>query len=389
MSYIGNTPGVSSQRVVLEEVVSGSPKSAFVPLSGYIKGYLDVLVNGIELDNTDFTATDGVTVNLVTAAAVGDTVKIKAWIPRGLSDGYRKDEVDAFLATLYTKTEADARYLRLIGGSLTGGLTAAGNLLMTANDGNARVVGVSNGTNTTLVLQGGGNGAGALGGNIELGRDGNNMIDGNLTRIRSLDGSTPYGQFDATGFSFANYLTGGSVPLARLSASGTTALSGIADATTYLRGDGAWTTLPPSNDASALTTGTLAIARLADSSITAAKLASGAAASNLGSFVSALEGSTGSIALANLGVFGRSISSSGYQKLPGGLIIQWGWRGNGGVGFYWQTFPMTFPNACFGLVVSIVRSSAMGDYRAWYGQNTTGAYIATDQGDTFYIAMGY
>lgn len=109
MSYIGNTPGVSSQRVVLEEVITGSPKSAFTPVSGYIKGYLDVLVNGVEVDTADFTATDGVTVTLVTAAAVGDTVKIKTWLPRGLSDGY-------------LKTEADARFLNLAGGQLTGNL---------------------------------------------------------------------------------------------------------------------------------------------------------------------------------------------------------------------------------------------------------------------------
>lgn len=227
MSYIGNTPGVSSQRTVLEEVITGSPKSTFVPQSGYVKGYVDVLVNGHELDATDYTAEDGITVNLAVAAAVGDTVKVKAWIPRGLSDGY-------------TKSEADALFFLKSGGSLTGGLTAAGNLLMTANDGNARVVGVSNGTNTTLVLQGGGNGAGALGGNIELGRDGNNMYDAAVSRFRSLDGSTQYGQFDATGFSFANYLTGGAVPLARLTASGTTALGGTASGSTFLRGDGSW-----------------------------------------------------------------------------------------------------------------------------------------------------
>lgn len=188
MSYIGNTPGVSSQRVVLEEVITGSPKSAFTPISGYIKGYLDVLVNGVEIDTADYTAADGVTVTLTTAAAVGDTVKIKTWLPRGLSDGY-------------LKTEADARFLNLAGGTLTGGLTAAGNFLMTANDGGARVVGVSNGTNTTLVLQGGGNGAGALGANIELGRDGNGMFDAGVSRFRSLDGSTQYGEFNSSGLS--------------------------------------------------------------------------------------------------------------------------------------------------------------------------------------------
>lgn len=99
MSYIGNTPGVSSQRVVTEEVVSGSAKSVFTPVGGYSLGYVDVLVNGLEVDSADFTATDGVTVTLAAAAAVGDTVKIKAWLPRGLSDGYLKSETDALLAT--------------------------------------------------------------------------------------------------------------------------------------------------------------------------------------------------------------------------------------------------------------------------------------------------
>ena len=156
--------------------------------------------------------------------------------------------------------------------------------------------------------------------------------------------------------------------------------------------------IPPSNDASALTTGTLPIARIADGALAAAKLAAGAAAANLGftpytqaQVDAALAGKQASLGFtpANAASFAVSISSSGYQKLPGGLIIQWGWRPNGGVGFFWQTFPMAFPNACFGLTTNVVRSSAMGDYRGWYGANTSGAYIATDQGDAFYIAVGY
>lgn len=109
MSYIGNSPGVSSQRVVTEEVISGSPKSAFYPVGGYALGYVDVLINGLEVDSSDFTATDGVVVTLGTAAAVGDTVKIKAYIPRGLSDGY-------------LKAEADAKYVAKAGGSISGNL---------------------------------------------------------------------------------------------------------------------------------------------------------------------------------------------------------------------------------------------------------------------------
>lgn len=110
MAYIGNTPGVSSQRYVQRETVTGSPKSAFIVTTGYSLGYVDVFVNGSQLDEADFTATDGVTVTLGVAAAVGDLVRIIAWLPRGLSDGY-------------LKSEADARYLQLTGGTLNSAMT--------------------------------------------------------------------------------------------------------------------------------------------------------------------------------------------------------------------------------------------------------------------------
>jgi Chaperone of endosialidase len=107
MSYLGNAPGVSSQRTVTREIVSVASKTAFVPISGYSLGYVDVYVNGLQLDDTDFTATDGVNVNLVTAALNGDLVRIVAWLPRGLSDGY-------------LKSEADAKYLTIANPSATG-----------------------------------------------------------------------------------------------------------------------------------------------------------------------------------------------------------------------------------------------------------------------------
>jgi hypothetical protein len=94
VSYIGNSPGVASQRVVTEEVIAGSTKTDFYPVGGYALGYVDVLVNGIEIDSSDFTANDGVKVTLALAAQVGDTVKIKCFLPRGLTDGYTKVEAD-------------------------------------------------------------------------------------------------------------------------------------------------------------------------------------------------------------------------------------------------------------------------------------------------------
>ena len=95
MAYLGNTPGASSQRLVTE-VVATSGQTEFFPTNGYSLGYIDVLLNGVELKvGTDFTATDGVKVTLVSPAALNDEVKLKAWLPRGLSDGYLKSETDA------------------------------------------------------------------------------------------------------------------------------------------------------------------------------------------------------------------------------------------------------------------------------------------------------
>jgi len=72
--------------------------------------------------------------------------------------------------------------------------------------------------------------------------------------------------------------------------------------------------------------------------------------------------------------FTCSKNANGYQKLPTGLIIQWG-RGlttsdsNGIASF---TFPIAFPNACF-QVVAVDVGDACYDYGIEDGQiNTTG-----------------
>lgn len=95
MAYLGNAPGVSSQRLV-STFTATAGQVLFTPSGGYMLGYVDVLVNGVELlDGVDFTAADGVNVVLTAACAAGDEVKVKAWLPRGLSDGYTKSEADA------------------------------------------------------------------------------------------------------------------------------------------------------------------------------------------------------------------------------------------------------------------------------------------------------
>jgi hypothetical protein len=55
----------------------------------------------------------------------------------------------------------------------------------------------------------------------------------------------------------------------------------------------------------------------------------------------------------NLNLFSaRSLSASGYQRLPGGLIIQWGAVTAAAGTNTTATFPITFPNACLQAVAN-------------------------------------
>ncbi len=65
---------------------------------------------------------------------------------------------------------------------------------------------------------------------------------------------------------------------------------------------------------------------------------------------------TGSGQIPDMSSFSGSIASKGYQKLPGGLIIQWG-AGGAGTGYVGSTgnemnFPIAFPSQCFQVVTS-------------------------------------
>jgi hypothetical protein len=44
--------------------------------------------------------------------------------------------------------------------------------------------------------------------------------------------------------------------------------------------------------------------------------------------------------------FISSMNSNGYQKLPNGLIIQWGTASESALAYKWVSFPVTFPNSC-------------------------------------------
>ncbi|KVG24745.1 gp53-like domain-containing protein [Burkholderia ubonensis] len=105
---------------------------------------------------------------------------------------------------------------------------------------------------------------------------------------------------------------------------------------------------------------------------------------------------SGSAALRlSLGDFGNSLSTSGYQKLPSGLIIQWGLGATSGqTGTV--TFPLAFPNTASVMNILRTSSSAMSDgntfnWNGWTGGGKTGATIQSQLANTtfMYIVIGY
>ena len=78
MSYIGNPPVISATRT-LTEVIATAGQTVFYPTSGYTVGYLDVFLNGSQLQSGDFTATNGSSVTLASGCTVGDELKFVAW----------------------------------------------------------------------------------------------------------------------------------------------------------------------------------------------------------------------------------------------------------------------------------------------------------------------
>ncbi len=103
----------------------------------------------------------------------------------------------------------------------------------------------------------------------------------------------------------------------------------------------------------------------------------------------------GSNQLGAAAVFGLSISANGYQKLPSGLIIQWGVTNTSASNKVLVTFPIAFPNAVLSdyasadsavnqfVTVEPVGATSM-NLNGWI--SNTGARIATQ---VRWLAIGY
>lgn len=78
MSYIGNEPIVSATRTITETTATAG-QTVFVANGGYTVGFIDVFVNGAQLQTSDFTATNGTSITLNSAAFTGDDIRLVAW----------------------------------------------------------------------------------------------------------------------------------------------------------------------------------------------------------------------------------------------------------------------------------------------------------------------
>lgn len=88
MSYIGNIP-VPQATQTRDRFTATSGQTTFAT-SGYTPGFLDVYLNGVHLDASDYTATNGSDVVLDTGAATDDIVEVVAFTAfetASLSDG--------------------------------------------------------------------------------------------------------------------------------------------------------------------------------------------------------------------------------------------------------------------------------------------------------------
>lgn len=109
--------------------------------------------------------------------------------------------------------------------------------------------------------------------------------------------------------------------------------------------------------------------------------------------VTSVDSATGAVTLSSLSAFAKSLTANGYQKLPGGLIIQWGSNSSSSASV---TFPIAFPTALLQVIYSFGYPSSQafaGGYQWLTAQSTTGFttfYNPSDgAGKGTWIAVGY
>jgi len=92
-----------------------------------------------------------------------------------------------------------------------------------------------------------------------------------------------------------------------------------------------------------------------------------------------------------LGQFSNSLTTNGYQKLPSGLIMQWGNSAVNPTTSLAILFPITFPTACLNVTLGDNKSTGI-ESMGFFGQTTTGLTLRNEAGSARsanYLAIGY
>ena len=149
MPYIGKAPNQGIRNRFIYQATAGqtsfSGSDANALTLTYADGaYVDVYQNGILLKpSTDYTATSGTTVVLVTGASVNDVIEIIAY--------------DAFsIANSYTKSESDTRYPFLGNDSIirTNGQTISSDVTLSSTTNALSAGPITVGASATLTVNG-------------------------------------------------------------------------------------------------------------------------------------------------------------------------------------------------------------------------------------------
>ncbi len=98
-------------------------------------------------------------------------------------------------------------------------------------------------------------------------------------------------------------------------------------------------------------------------------------------------------ALASRPEMAKSLAQNGYQKLPGGLIVQWGATSNCTTGTdMFQTLPLTFPNAGYAVIISeayTFNSGSIGYFCGGFNSLSQIVWRGTGGGNSgFFVAFG-
>jgi long-tail fiber proximal subunit/tail fiber protein gp53 len=96
-----------------------------------------------------------------------------------------------------------------------------------------------------------------------------------------------------------------------------------------------------------------------------------------GTVTSSVNAATATNQLPNMTQFGALLASSGYQKLPSGLILQWGSAVTGAGGNVSVSFPLAFPTLCASATATVSGTSTTADIAIQTAVSGTSTFTIT------------